>query len=144
MKLYLFLMSAAFISNLSFAGIFDSEIKAKFEYCDDKDYFIIFTYTVDKKENKVFEKREIFMDKKLKKTDLVQLENCIILNKDNWKCGGEKNYFTDQRNGRYTASVGKINQVVDGKYSHDESHYEFNGQREKTTTTICYKIYQYR
>ena len=142
MKILSILMTLVIFCDFSSAGIFDSEIKVKCQVFKDESAFIIYTYTVNKEENKVFEKREIVMDKILKKTDIEQLEKCIILNKNNWKCGGERNYFTDQRNGRYTASVGTVNQVVDGKYSRDEDHYEVNGQREKSTNT-CFKITQY-
>ena len=141
-KIHLFLIVSTIFSNTLFAGIFDNEIKVKLEYCENKDVFIVYTYSVDKEANKVFEKREIFSEKKLKKTELTKLENCSILNKNNWKCGGERTYFTDQRNGIFKTRVDEINQVVDGRFSRDEYHFEFNGERENLTN-ICYKIKQY-
>jgi hypothetical protein len=142
MKIYLFLIVLSNFCNFSTAGIFDSDTKVKREFCDEKNAFIIYTYTVNTEKNKVFEKTEIFMDKKLKKTELNQLDNCVILDKKNWKCGGEKSYFIDQRNGVRTAQIDTKKQLVNGKYNIEWFHYEVNGIKENEQR-ICEKFTQY-
>jgi len=141
MKIYSFLISLSIFCNISAAGIFDSDTKVKREFCDEKNAFIIYTYSVNTDKNKVIEKTEIFMDKELKKTELKQLDNCVILDKKNWKCGGEKIYLTNQSNG-VRAQVDTKRQVVNGKYNIEWLHYEVNGIKENEQR-ICEKFTQY-
>ena len=103
-----------FGSNTS-AGLFDNDIRVRKFLCDGTivkrnkgDYFVV-TYVVEK--NTVFAKTEVISGHELMGKDLEKLEPCQILDKRNWKCGGEtRNY------GYNLTTVDSTHQVVDGKY----------------------------
>ena len=109
-----------FIATAATAGLFDKDIKVKFfPICDsknslNKDNFIIFTFVVDK--NSVTQKQEYYTDKILKKNDLKRLDNCIVVDKANWKCGGDSQVMPN-------GAVWKndSHQAINGKYTYTEN-----------------------
>jgi hypothetical protein len=108
-----------YLSCVATAGFFNKEIKVKNYACDDKnkiypDVLVVWTFTVEK--NSVIKKTEFYEERKLKNSDLKRLDNCIVVDKANWKCGGDKVY--PPRGDSYTNAEYK---VVSGKYSFIES-----------------------
>ena len=100
----------------SFAGIFDKDVKVKRFLCNPKTKLnlqpgIFQLSTFEIKGSNVFEKIEMVKDGKVMDGKLIKLDNCVVLDDRNWKCGG--NYFQDAR-GRVRESA--TDQVVKGKY----------------------------
>jgi len=97
------------------AGLFDNDIRVRKFLCDGTtgkpkkgDYFVV-TYVVEK--NTVFTKTEFTIGNEVLGKELDKLEPCQILDKRNWKCGGETSIVD-----RNLTSVFPMHQVVDGKY----------------------------
>ena len=118
-----------FGSNTS-AGLFDNDIRVRKFICDEstgkpkkEDYFVV-TYVVEK--NTVFAKTEVILRNELMGKDLEKLEPCQILNKRNWKCGGETR-FVD----RNLSWVSPTDQVVDGRYYFVEGSTNFKPWKDK-------------
>jgi|LauGreSBDMM110SN_4_FD.fasta_scaffold164034_2 hypothetical protein len=115
-KLVVFLTTTC-LSSIPSAGFFDKEIKVKNYSCDDKnkiyaDSPVIWTFTVQK--NSVILKRDFYDEKKLKGSNLSQLDNCIVIDKANWKCGGD---VVIAPKGSYTNAE---YQVINSKFSYTE------------------------
>jgi hypothetical protein len=105
------------IASTANAGLFDKDVKVRnFPCFENKVYdgaLVVWTFVVEK--TSVIQKQEVYVDKLLKGTDLYRLDNCIIVDKSNWKCGGA---LTTSPNG--AANVDRTYQVVNGKYSFTE------------------------
>jgi hypothetical protein len=105
------------IATAATAGLFDKDTKVKiYTFCDKnneikKDDFVLWSFKVDR--NSVIQKQEIYVDKILKQSDLKRLDNCLVVDKANWKCS-EKDFSTP--NGE--VYKGSFNQVVNGKFTH--------------------------
>ena len=103
-----------FGSNTS-AGLFDNDIRVRKFLCDGttgkpkKGDYVVVTYVVEK--NTVFTKTELTIGNETLGKDLDKLEPCQILDKRNWKCGGETSIY-----GKNLTDVYPTHQVVDGKY----------------------------
>ena len=99
------------------AGLFDKDVKVRnfpcFENKVDDGALVVWKFVVEK--TSVIQKQEVYVDKLLKSTDLYRLDNCIVVDKSNWKCGGA---LTTSTNG--AANVDRTYQVVNGKYSFTE------------------------
>jgi hypothetical protein len=111
------LLTTTCLSSIASAGFFDKEIKVKNYGCDDNDKIfadspVIWTFTVQK--NSVILKRDFYDEKKLKGSNLSQLDNCIVIDKANWKCGGD---VVIAPKGSYTNAE---YQVIKGKFSYTE------------------------
>jgi hypothetical protein len=116
-KLFVFL-TAICLSTSASSGFFDKEIKVKNYACDEKnkiypDVLVVWTFTVEK--NSVIKKIEFYDERKLQNSDLRRLDNCLVIDKANWKCGGDRVYAPK---GSYTNSEYK---VINGKFSFVES-----------------------
>ena len=99
------------------AGLFDKETKVKNYGCGDNnrifaDSPVIWTFTVEK--NSVILKRDFYDEKKLKGSNLSQLDNCVVIDKANWKCGGD---IVNAPKGSYTNAE---YQVINSKFSYTE------------------------
>ena len=117
-KIVILFLSISTVSSIS-AGFFDKEIKVKNYICDDKNIIfadspVIWTFTVEK--NSVIQKYEVYENKNLKGTDLYRLDNCIVVDKANWKCGGTVTQYP--KGGSWTD---RTYQVIKGKYTFKES-----------------------
>ena len=115
-KIVILFLSVSTVSSIS-AGFFDKEIKVKNYICDDKNIIfadspVIWTFTVEKKS--VILKRDFYDEKKLKGSNLSQLDHCIVIDKANWKCGGD---LVHAPKGVYTNPE---YQVINGKFSYSE------------------------
>jgi hypothetical protein len=113
------LLTTTCLSSIAGAGFFDKETKVKNYVCDDNnrifaDSPVIWTFTVEK--NSVIQKYEVYENKKLMGTDLYRLDNCIVVDKANWKCGGTVTQYT--KGGSWTD---RTYQVIKGKYTFKES-----------------------
>jgi hypothetical protein len=110
----LFLLTATTAS----AGLFDKDVKVRNSPClQNKIYegaLIVWTFTVEK--SSVIQKQEVYVDKVLKDTDINRLENCIVIDKKNWKCGGALNRMP---NGDVYGD--RTYKVSNGKYTFTES-----------------------
>ena len=119
----LFLITATSAS----AGLFDKDIKVRNYPCfENKVYdgaLVVWTFVVEKES--VIQKQEVYVDKVLKGTDLYRLDNCIIVDKANWKCGGKREYAPK---GGYTED--RSYQVIKGKYSFKESIMSWAPERQ--------------
>lgn len=99
------------------AGLFDNETKVRQFVCDQatgkqiKNEFLEVTYVIEK--NTVFSKTEIVSQGKVVGRTLDKLEACNVIDKSNWKCGGENSRYPNGSFIQYS-----IHQVVNGKYSH--------------------------
>ena len=116
-KIVILFLLVSTVSSIS-AGFFDKEIKVKNYICDDKNIIfadspVIWTFTVEKKS--VILKRDFYDEKKLKGSNLSQLDNCVVIDKANWKCGGD---IVHSPRGHYTNAE---YQVINGKFSYTES-----------------------
>jgi hypothetical protein len=117
-KIVILFLSGITSSGIS-AGFFDKETKVKNYVCDDNnrifaDSPVIWTFTVEK--NSVIQKYEVYENKNLKGTDLYRLDNCIVIDKANWKCGGTVIQYP--KGGSWTD---RTYQVIKGKYTFKES-----------------------
>lgn len=92
--LFLFLLN----NGNSIAGFFDNDVKVKFQFCKDHDnpklgyqeeLFGVYTYVVNKDKQEVIRKEEFFENGKLIGNDLRKLNACTVIDKLNWRCGGE-------------------------------------------------------
>ena len=105
-------------TNIANAGLFDKEVKVRNYSClDNKVYeavVVVWTFTVEK--NSVIQKYEVYENKNLKGTDLYRLDNCIVVDKANWKCGGTVTQYP--KGGSWTD---RTYQVIKGKYTFKES-----------------------
>lgn len=104
------------IATAANAGLFDKDVKVKiYTFCENniikKDDFVLWNFTVEK--NSVIRKQEVFVDKILKQSDLKRLDNCIVVDKANWKCGENARVMP---NG--VVFAGPFNQVINGKFTH--------------------------
>jgi hypothetical protein len=116
-KIAILFLSVSTSSGIS-AGFFDKETKVKNYVCDDNnrifaDSPVFWTFTVQK--NSVILKRDFYDEKKLKVSNLSQLDNCIVIDKANWKCGGD---VVIAPKGSYTNAE---YQVINGKFSYTEA-----------------------
>jgi len=113
------------IPQIASAGLFDRDTKVRltFNKCDSaaalKENFAVLTYILEK--SSVTEKVDYYKQKKLISSDLRRLDNCVVANKNNWKCGGERTYGA---RGLYSDDA--THKVIDGKYSFDPGG--FNGK----------------
>lgn len=115
-KIILFFIVTSLSSGIN-ASFFDRETKVKNYVCDDNnkifaDSPVIWTFTVQK--NSVILKRDFYDEKKLKGSNLSQLDHCIVIDKANWKCGGD---LVHAPKGVYTNPE---YQVINGKFSYSE------------------------
>lgn len=115
-KIVILFLSVSTSSGIN-AGFFDKEIKVKNYVCDDNnrifaDSPVIWTFTVGKKS--VILKRDFYDEKKLKGSNLSQLDNCVVIDKANWKCGGD---IVNAPKGSYTNAE---YQVINSKFSYTE------------------------
>ena len=108
------------LATASHAGLFDKDIKVRiFPVCTSsnvvyKEDFILWNFTVEK--NSVIQKQEVYVDKILKQSDLKRLDNCLVVDKANWKCGGESQVMP---NGAVWKDSSK--QAINGKFSYIEN-----------------------
>ncbi len=105
------------IANAANAGLFDKDVKVKiYTFCESnnsikKDDFVLWNFTVEK--NSVIRKQEVYVDKILKQSDLKRLDNCVVVDKKNWKCG--ENLLVTPTGNMFE---GPFNQVINGKFTH--------------------------
>jgi hypothetical protein len=105
-----------FLATVAHAGLFDKDIRVRiYPYCGTnntvrKDVVINWNFTVEK--NSVIQKQEVYDDKVLLQSDLKRLENCLVVDKANWKCGGESRVMP--KGGVFKDSS---KQVINGKFS---------------------------
>jgi hypothetical protein len=107
------------LATVANAGLFDKDTKVKNMACFDSGkvdtkVFVLWTFSVDK--NSVVQKEDVYDDKVLKGTNLNRLEDCIVIDKANWQCGGK---VTTYNNGSYRTD--RIFQVIKGKYTYTET-----------------------
>jgi len=132
-KIIYFLLCFATAAN---AGLFDKDIKVRiYITCDNKnvikkDDVVLWNFTVEK--NSVIQKQEVYLDKTLKQSDLKRLENYIIVDKANWKCGGEESI---RLNGE--VYVGTSHQAINGKYTYLEYAKKGTQISNQTVTSTC-------
>lgn len=116
MKKILFSISFLFLSHL-FASELDIETKVKFQLClggEILDGYSIQTFKV--RNDAVFVTIEGYDDKnKLITSNIHKLDDCIIADAKNWKCGGTLN----QRTSHYDF----LNQVIKGKFFYKDATY---------------------
>ena len=107
-----------FLATVAHAGLFDKDIRVRiYPYCGTnntvrKDVVINWNFTVEK--NSVIQKQEVYDDKVLLQSDLKQLENCLVVDKANWKCGGKEQIISG------TIYKDKTYQVINGKFTFSE------------------------
>mgnify|MGYP000380190626 FL=1 len=102
-----------FLATVAHAGLFDKDLKVRiYPVCSLKDYVINWNFTVEK--NSVIQKQEVYDNKVLLQSDLKRLENCLVVDKANWKCGGSEkiSYGTLYKDKTY--------QVINGKFTFAE------------------------
>jgi len=111
-----FLFLFLFNSGYSIAGFFDNDVKVKIQFCKDhnnsklgyeEELFGVYTYVVNKDKQEVIRKEEFFEKGKLIGNDLRRLDACTVIDKLNWRCGGDLV-------GNLTAST---QSAVNGKFS---------------------------
>ena len=124
----------AMFPKITYSGLFDGDIKVKMQYCKDfnnpklgfdDNLFAIFTYVVNKEKQEIIRKNEFYANKKLNGNNLTKLDDCTVIDKANWQCGGA-------RIGNYLTS---IESVVNGVYNHTENN--------PGKTSGCIKFTQY-
>jgi hypothetical protein len=102
-----------FLATVAHAGLFDKDLKVRiYPVCSLKNYVINWNFTVEK--NSVIQKQEVYDNKVLLQSDLKRLENCLVVDKANWKCGGNEkiSYGTLYKDKTY--------QVINGKFTFSE------------------------
>lgn len=106
------------ISSFAHAGLWEKDTRVRSYGCDvinrpNPDSVMVWTFVVEK--DSVIQKEEYYDEKKLKGGTIRRLDDCIVVDKKNWKCGGSRTY---PPKGGYIQD--RKFQVVNGKYFYQE------------------------
>ena len=110
------LLSICAMASFASAGIFNTEIRAEERMClsgtIEKNSYLLHTFVIEK--DRVFDKIEAVDEKgRVTPFGINEFEDCVIIDKNNWKCGGVR-----YKNGPYSNKT-VMYQTINGKFSFD-------------------------